>query len=112
VTLLSRGTKYRRTLNEAELVARLEATGRFEVNLAAFSHHLPFTTQLQIVANTDILVSRELFLPFCSFIYFNFHFFNFPTVFFPLFLVFTEFCRLLFPIHKGKVKKAMLRLKG
>jgi hypothetical protein len=82
VTLLSRGTKYRRTLNEAELVARLEATGRFEVNLAAFSHHLPFTTQLKIVANTDILVSTVgsyffLFVPLFTLI------FTFST--FPLF---------------------------
>ena len=57
--MLSRGTKYRRALNEAQLVDRLEATGRLEVLVAPFSHTTPFTSQLQIVANTDILVSTR-----------------------------------------------------
>jgi hypothetical protein len=61
VTLLSRGTKYRRILNEAELVGRLEDSARFEqVTLATFSHTTPFLNQLEIIANTDILVSTGI----------------------------------------------------
>jgi hypothetical protein len=63
VSLLSRGTKYRRILNEGELLRRLEDSGRFEqVNLANFSHSTPFLTQLELIANTDILVSAGYLL--------------------------------------------------
>ena len=38
VTLLSRRTRFRRILNEDELVASMEASGRFTVTLAKFDH--------------------------------------------------------------------------
>jgi len=71
LTLLDRGQKgYRRILNIEDIVAALEASGLYTVRVARFSHGFPFTSQLEIVANTDILagvhgagLSHALFLP-------------------------------------------------
>jgi len=70
VTLLSRRTRFRRILNEDELVASMEASGRFTVTLAKFDHRTPFTQQLEVIRSTDILIGMHgaglthlLFLP-------------------------------------------------
>ena len=70
LTLLSRDTKYRRIVNEGEVVAALEATGRYRVTLAAFTAATPFPAQLEVVGDTDVLaglhgagLTHLLFLP-------------------------------------------------
>ncbi len=70
VTLLSRETPHRRILNQNQLVAALEATGRYQVTLARFSHATDFLQQVQTVHDSDILVGMHgaglthlLFLP-------------------------------------------------
>jgi len=56
VTIISRNTKYRRILNEANLVDALEKTGLFEVTVARFDSKVPFREQVSLSHNTDILV--------------------------------------------------------
>lgn len=70
VTLISRQTRFRRIVNEAELVAALEETGLYKVTVARFSPQVPFTSQLSLTAGTDILaglhgagLTHLLFLP-------------------------------------------------
>lgn len=55
LTLLSRDTKYRRILNEEQLVSALESTGLYQVHVAKFSPSLPFLSQLSLTHNTDLL---------------------------------------------------------
>jgi protein O-GlcNAc transferase len=70
LTLLSRDTKFRRILNEQQLVSALEETGLYEVRLARFSPAVPFLSQLAVVGRTDLLLGLHgaglthlLFLP-------------------------------------------------
>ena len=71
VTIITRQTKHRRILNLAKLhKALLDHSEDYEVIIAPFSHNFPFKKQLEIVANTDILVgihgaglTHMLFLP-------------------------------------------------
>ena len=46
VTLLSRQTSYRRILNEGEVVAALEETGLYTVQVARFTSRVPFLEQV------------------------------------------------------------------
>ena len=46
VALLSRQTSYRRILNEGEVVAALEATGLYTVQVASFTSRVPFLDQV------------------------------------------------------------------
>ena len=59
VTLLSRQTKYRRILNEDELVNGLIESGKYHVEIAKFSHRTDFLHQLEVVRNTDILIGMH-----------------------------------------------------
>ncbi|XP_050301574.1 EGF domain-specific O-linked N-acetylglucosamine transferase isoform X2 [Anthonomus grandis grandis] len=70
VTLLSRDTKYRRILNEDELLASLKDEKDIEVKRVVYNRNIPFKTQLEITANTDVLIgihgaglTHLLFLP-------------------------------------------------
>ena len=70
VSIISRDTRYRRVINEGELVKALEQTGLYKVTLARYSPHVPFPSQLTMTHNTDILVgihgaglTHLLFLP-------------------------------------------------
>jgi len=56
LTLLSRNTKYRRILNEKQIVSALESTGLYQVRVARFTPSVPFLSQLSLTHNTDLLV--------------------------------------------------------
>ncbi|XP_034230481.1 EGF domain-specific O-linked N-acetylglucosamine transferase isoform X3 [Thrips palmi] len=70
ITLLSRQTKYRRILNEDELVTRLEENSNYEVQRVYYSHQMPFSEQLELTHNSDVFIGMHgsglthlLFLP-------------------------------------------------
>ncbi|KAK3909041.1 EGF domain-specific O-linked N-acetylglucosamine transferase [Frankliniella fusca] len=70
VTLLSRQTKYRRILNENEILKRLEENPNYVVKKVSYSHQMPFVEQLEITHNSDIFIGMHgsglthlLFLP-------------------------------------------------
>jgi len=70
VTIISRDTRHRKVINEGDLVKALDQTGLYRVTLARYTSHVPFSSQLTITHNTDILVGMHgaglthlLFLP-------------------------------------------------
>lgn len=56
ITLLSRTTKYRKILNEDELVSTMKTVGEFEVKRVDFNLHMTFLEQLKISQNSDIFI--------------------------------------------------------
>ena len=57
ITILSRNTRFRRILNEEKLAAALKKKSRhFVVSVVDYSHQMPFTDQVNMTANTDILI--------------------------------------------------------
>lgn len=70
ITLLSRDTKYRRILNEDELVKALQKNPNYSVRRVVYNKQIPFKKQLEITHNTDVLIgihgaglTHLLFLP-------------------------------------------------
>lgn len=70
ITFLSRGTKYRKVLNEDELIARISSESSFSVKRVNYGKHLSFKDQLKITRNSDIFIGMHgaglahlLFLP-------------------------------------------------
>lgn len=70
VTLLSRGTKYRKILNEDEITYALETYPAVKLIVGQFSWDMPFLEQVEISHNTDIFIgmhgaglTHALFLP-------------------------------------------------
>ena len=71
ITFISRSTAHRRVLNEQELTISLQQNfPNIRVRLVDFHHGMPFEHQLQISANTDVLIGMHgaglthlLFLP-------------------------------------------------
>lgn len=56
VTLLSRNTKYRRILNENELIEELEKVGDLDVQKVVFDRDMTFKEQLEVSRNTDVFI--------------------------------------------------------
>lgn len=70
ITLLSRDTKYRRILNENELVEALKKNKNYNVKHVVYNRKLSFKKQLEISRNSDIFIgihgaglTHLLFLP-------------------------------------------------
>ncbi|XP_013380466.1 EGF domain-specific O-linked N-acetylglucosamine transferase isoform X2 [Lingula anatina] len=60
ITLLSRSTKYRKILNEDELIKALKTVGEFEVKKVDFKYkETPFLDQLQVTHNSDIFIGMH-----------------------------------------------------
>lgn len=56
VTLLSRNTKYRRILNENELIEELEKVDDLDVQKVVFDRDMTFKEQLEVSRNTDVFI--------------------------------------------------------
>lgn len=70
VTLLSRDTKYRRILNEDNLIKALNENEEYVVQRVVYNRNIDFTKQLEITHNSDIFIGMHgaglthlLFLP-------------------------------------------------
>lgn len=70
VTFLARETKYRKVLNEKELIQRIKSNSNYSVKRVNFGRDIPFKEQLKISRNTDIFIGMHgaglthlLFLP-------------------------------------------------
>ncbi|GLV39150.1 EGF-domain O-GlcNAc transferase [Carabus blaptoides fortunei] len=70
ITFLSRDTKYRRVLNEDDLINALKRNENYEVQKIVYNRQLSFKKQLEITRNTDVLIgihgaglTHLLFLP-------------------------------------------------
>lgn len=70
VTLLSRDTKYRKILNEAELINALNKSKDLFVQKVTYNRNISFKKQLEITRNSDVLIgihgaglTHSLFLP-------------------------------------------------
>lgn len=70
VTFLSRDTKYRRVLNENDLIAELNKEKQLFVKKVVYNRDISFKEQLRITRNSDILIGMHgaglthlLFLP-------------------------------------------------
>jgi len=70
ITLLTRSTKYRKILNQDELVGAMMKVPRFKIKVVDYTWQLPFLDQLKITHNSDIFIgmhgaglTHALFLP-------------------------------------------------
>lgn len=70
ITFLSRGTQYRKVLNEKELIDRISSSKNYAVKRVNFGKQISFKDQLKITRNTDIFIgihgaglTHLLFLP-------------------------------------------------
>jgi EGF domain-specific O-GlcNAc transferase len=70
ITFLSRGTKYRKVLNENELIERISNDENYSVQRVNFGRNVSFKDQLKITRNSDIFIgihgaglTHLLFLP-------------------------------------------------
>ncbi|CAN8004720.1 unnamed protein product [Ixodes pacificus] len=59
VTLLSRKTKHRRIVNEQEAIAAARTLPGVRVRLVDFGHSTDFMHQLEVTANTDVLIGMH-----------------------------------------------------
>lgn len=59
ITFLSRQTKYRRILNEDELVESIKKDTRYIVRRVSYDNKLTFLEQLKITTNTDVLIGMH-----------------------------------------------------
>ncbi|XP_075738861.1 EGF domain-specific O-linked N-acetylglucosamine transferase isoform X3 [Rhipicephalus microplus] len=59
VTLLSRTTRHRRILNEDELLAAARKLPGLSVRRVHFSHATEFRHQIEVMANTDVLIGMH-----------------------------------------------------
>ncbi|XP_033745660.1 EGF domain-specific O-linked N-acetylglucosamine transferase-like [Pecten maximus] len=56
VTLLTRSTKFRKILNQDELIAAMKTIGEFEVRAVDYTWNMDFKDQMQISHNSDIFI--------------------------------------------------------
>lgn len=70
ITFLSRGTQYRKVLNEKELIDRISSNKKYAVKRVNYGKQISFKDQLKITRNTDIFIgihgaglTHLLFLP-------------------------------------------------
>ena len=70
ITLLSRETSFRNILNEKDLINSLSQNKSYNVKKTVFNKNMRFSSQLEIIKNTDILIGMHgaglthlLFLP-------------------------------------------------
>ena len=60
ISLISRKTKFRQILNEDELLDRIQRiSSKIRVTKAEFTHRTPFIQQIEISANSDILIGMH-----------------------------------------------------
>ena len=56
ITLLARDTKYRRILNEEELVEAIAENPNYEVEKVVYNREIGFKKQMEITRNSDVLI--------------------------------------------------------